>query len=109
MSNLWYYAVDNWCAATVVSGITETSITHPAFPSLEKIIDEAFDEFEAPVLMVTTNVDEVNVIEWLKKNKFKKGPLVRNWGHGGRKTQAWFYQIPKKVWLEKTGRTRTEW
>ena len=109
MSNLWYWYVDSWCATTFVSGITETSIKHPNFPSLDKIIDEMFEDNETPVLGVTVNEDELSVIEWLKENKFKKGPLVRNWGHGGRKTQAWFYQIPKKVWLEKTGRTLTEW
>ena len=109
MSNLGYWYIDSWCAATKVEGITETYLSHPNFPSLDTIIDESFGDNEAPVLMVTTNQGELKVIEWLKKNRFKKGPLVRNWGHGGRKTQAWFYQIPKKVWLEKTRRTRTEW
>jgi hypothetical protein len=101
--------VEDWCACTHVSGITNWGVVRGDFPTIQEIVRESFEDLEPPCLMVTVNEEEEAVISWLKANKFKKGPWLRNWGHGGRKTQAWFYQIKVADWKKYSGRTQLGW
>lgn len=98
-----YSEIDSWCAGCKVSGITREMLTHPKFPSLQTIMEDAVERERASCLMVTVNEKEEAVLAWLKANKFRKGPQVKNWGHGGRKTFAYFKQIPRALWREQTG------
>ena len=97
-----YDGIDGWCAGCKVSGITETALSNPNFPSITQIMKRAAEELEASCILVSCNEGETRVLKWLKGNKFTKGPVVRNWGHGGRRTWMFTKKIPKKIWKDKT-------
>jgi len=100
MITLDYRDTPGWCAGCKVHGITETTITHKTFPSIETILQACVEEQHASVAIVSVNEEETRVLEWLLKNKFRKGPSVRNWNHGGRKTFLYFKQIPERIYEE---------
>lgn len=105
MIYLYYESVNSWCAGINVSGVTDSAVSHPSFPSVEKMMEQGVVEVEGSVLLITVNVEEKRVLEWLKANKFRKGPMMKNWGHGGRQTLCYFKQIPRKLWRKVTGCT----
>ena len=98
-----YDKVSGWCAGCKVTGITETALSNPNFPSITSIMRIAASETEASCILVSCNEGETSVLKWLKDNKFTKGPVVRNWGHGGRRTWLFTKKIPKKIWKAETG------
>lgn len=95
---LTHDAIEGWCAACKVSGITETALTHKNFPSIETIMKNSVIDVEASVIVVSVNEEEHRVLEWLKVNKFRKGPVVKSWRYGGRKTWLFFKNIPKRIY-----------
>lgn len=97
---LTYYDIEGWCAGCKVSGITDTSLSHKNFPSLETILHSAVEQCDASVICVSVNENEEKVLKWLKDNKFRRGPVVKNFIHNGHKTWMYFKQIPKKVYNE---------
>lgn len=97
---LSYYDVEGWCAGCKVVGITTTALHSNHFPSLKKMMEEAVEKTNASVICVTVNEHETSVLDWLKKNKFRRGPVVKNWIHGGRKTWLYSKQIPKSIYKD---------
>lgn len=93
-----HYAIEfedmpSWCAGTKVSGLYNYSIVGLTNKDL---INAAFDACgSVACLVASVNVEEVKVIAWLKKNGWKQGPLIKNWGHDGRGTRLYFKQVTK--------------
>jgi hypothetical protein len=83
--------IPNWCAGLKFSLCDED--VHKA--DIKEMIKKAC-EYEASVIVVSVNVEEELVIDWCKKNKFKRGPIMKNWLHDGRKTYLFFKQVTKK-------------
>lgn len=85
--------IPGWCAGAKL-GLTDYEVLQfrPFLPDIIKLVVE---QIEASVIVVSVNEKEKYVIDWCKANGFKKGPVVRNWGHAGRKTYMYFYQIKK--------------
>jgi len=98
-----YSDMPGWCAGIKVNGVSDTYVTHPTFPSVEKMMKEGLEEVDGSALCITVNAKEERVLKWLKDNKFRKGPSVKNWGHGGRATMMYFKQIPRSLWRTQTG------
>lgn len=92
--------IPRWCAGCKISDVTEDSIDDL---NLKDMIISAIKDSGFSVITISVNESETKVIEWLKNNKFKRGPVCRNYGHGGRKTYLYFYQISKKDWKKYGG------
>lgn len=91
------YKIDEmpgWCAGAKVS-LCEGDIKHA---NLSDMIEQVVERIEASVIIISVNEDEEKVIDWCKANKFKKGPFLKNWGHSGRRTYLYFYQINKATY-----------
>lgn len=95
-----YWDVAGWCAGCKVHRVNDNTVSHPTFPSLKQMMEKACSDIVASVLVISVNEEEVRTLAWLKKNKFRKGPVVKNWNHGGRKTMLYFKQIPKSIYEE---------
>lgn len=98
--NLDYDDMPGWCAGTKISGITNKNIRKI---NIEYLIKKVAQDFGTSVICVSVNETETDVIKWLKDNKFRKGPMMKNWGHNGRKTNMYFKQITKRDWLRYGG------
>lgn len=90
--SLEYEEIYGWCAGVKV-GLTERDIA----PSLKwlDMAKRAAGDFGCSVVVVSVNVEELKVIEWLERNKFKKSPMFNNHYHGGRKTLLYMKQVTK--------------
>lgn len=86
--------IDSWCAAAKVSGINRETIKGLTLKDLVKAANA--DVGANSCLCITVNDEEVEVIEWLNKKKFVKGPDIKNWCHGGRNTCMYFKQLSPK-------------
>jgi hypothetical protein len=93
----------SWCAGMKA---TITDYYAKEF-TIEKCITEYQKKYHncvvKPVIVCSVNSDEQKAIARLKELGFKRGPTMKNWGHGGRKTWLYFYQIPKRQWTKITG------
>lgn len=89
---LEYEAFYGWCAGVKI-GLVERDIE----PNLKwtEIAKRAARDFGCSVVVVSVNVEELKVIEWLKENKFKKSTMFQNHFHGGRKTLLYMKQVTK--------------
>jgi len=100
MEYLDVYDIDGWCAGKNVSGLTADVINkYGKSYIISKVLAE-----EGSVILVTVNETETEVIEKLKEWGFTKGKWFKNWGHGGRRTCIYTYQISKQDW-EDAGNT----
>lgn len=98
---MYYDDISNWCAVTHVYYVAaENSINQILSTPYKK---ESWNNSGASVVMVTVNEDEHELIKKLKEAKFKKGPWLKNWAHGGRRTCAYFKQLSLEEWKTKTG------
>jgi len=97
-----YSEIVGWCAGCKVSGVTTTSLSSKDFPSIQQIMKNVVSEVDASVICVSVNEHETTVLEWLKKHKFRRGPVANNWIHGGHKTWMYFKQIPKTIYKKHT-------
>jgi hypothetical protein len=92
--------IDGWCAGSKVSGLyTDINLSQV---SLEKLIEQALDDGNPSCLVISANEDETGLLDWLKQNKFKRGPMIRNALHEHHKTWMFFKQITKAQ-LKKYG------
>lgn len=97
--------VDNWCATTHVCSIyvDEYKDEEVLLQRILEIPYKNWDRSGASVIMVTVNEEETELIDFLKRHKFKKGPWLKNWAHGGRRTCAFFKQLTLKQWEKLSG------
>ena len=98
---MYSYGLDSWCAGTVVGDVTEDTPLKNVINYPYKA-DDAWGRSGASCVIVTANEDEIELIQKLKEEGFKKGPWIKNWGHGGRRTAMFFKQLTLKDWEEKT-------
>lgn len=91
-----------WCASCKVSGLNNYNCKDL---KISYILQQVFDSGENySSISISANETETDLIEWLRKNKFRRGPMVRNYeNHGGRKTWLFNRQTTKteiKKYLE---------
>lgn len=89
--DLDYDDIAGWCAGCKV-GLVEGDIGNNLIWS--DLANKAAG-MGCSVVVVSVNVEELKVIEWLKENKFKKSPVFKNHYHGGRKTLLYMKQVTK--------------
>ena len=83
--------VPGWCAGCKVSIVgTDISNNLTWLDLAKRAAGRGYS-----VVVVSVNVEELKVIEWLKENKFKKSPMFNNHYHGGRKTLLYMKQVTK--------------
>lgn len=90
--------VDGWCAARKVS-LEDWYFTDLHFepPTNVGILKEVGRQ-GGSIACVSVNVDEKEVIAFLKRNKWVESPRWPNYLHGGRKTFMAFKQVPKRYY-----------
>jgi len=99
------YEIQGWCAGIKVSLREGREILyHPPhlkcdreyYNRWQKDIIKTVAKREGSVAVVSVNTSEKYLISFLRKYKWKPGPLMKNWIHNGRNTRLYFFQIPKK-------------
>lgn len=93
--------IEGWCPAAKISGLSDRHIpimSHRRLIKLVQITDPA-----ASVVVASVNEEETETISFLKKNGWKEGPWINNWGHGGRKTCLYFKQLTKASFIRNGG------
>lgn len=90
-NNLDYEGIYGWCAGVKVRLIAKNIDNNLTWLDMAK----RAAGLGYSVVVVSVNVEELKVIEWLKENKFKKSPMFQNHHHGGRKTLLYMKQVPK--------------
>lgn len=95
---LYIEEVPWWCACDKVCHVNKVTVKHVGEALYKEVAKNG-----ASCVMISVNCDEKEVIEHLKKEGFKRTPIMRNWGHGGRKTYCYLKQFTKKFWLDNGG------
>lgn len=92
--------IPGWCAGALLYGVSALNVKTLTKKELNNTCD---NNYAHSCILVMLNDDEKEYCEpYLRKLGFKKSPQVNNWGHAGRKTWIYLYQIPKKIWSKKT-------
>jgi len=92
--------ITKWCAGAFLCNVNALNIKTLTKKELNNTCNEKYTH---SCILVTLNDDEKEYCEsYLRKLGFKRSPQVNNWGHAGRKTWIYLYQIPKKIWSKKT-------
>ena len=92
--------VSGWCAGAFLYGVSALNIKTLTKKELNNTCNEKDTH---SCVLITLNDDEKEYCEpYLRKLGFKRSPQVHNWGHAGRKTWIYAYQIPKKIWSKRT-------
>ena len=89
--NLDYEDIYRWCAGVKVELVERDIDNNLTWSDLAK----KAAGMGYSVVVISVNVEELKVIEWLKESKFKKSPVFRNHYHGGRKTLLYMKQVTK--------------
>jgi hypothetical protein len=92
--------IPEWCAGAFLSGVSALNVKTLTKKELNNTCDGAYTH---SCILVMLNEDEKEYCEpYLRKLGFKRSPQINNWGHAGRKTWIYLYQIPKKIWSKNT-------
>ena len=83
--------VPGWCAGCKVGIVARDIANNLTWIDLAR----RAAGFGYSIVVVSVNVEELKVIEWLEANKFKKSPMFQNHYHGGRKTLLYMKQVTK--------------
>lgn len=93
VSNFDYEEIPGWCAGIKVSDVNRDSIHKTTF---QDILAYTLYKERYSCVVISANEAETEVLEWLKKEKFRRGPMVKNYIHGGRKTWLFFRNVTKR-------------
>ena len=93
--------IENWCAGAFLFGVNGFTVTKLTKDMLNKTCSD--DDAHSCILICINNDEKDYVEPYLKKLGCRKSPQVNNWGHAGRKTYIYVYQIPKRIWGKRTG------
>lgn len=96
------HEIEGWCAGVRAVDLNRFTTKD----QLDKLVDATVLDFEASCIVASVNVLESELIKTLKDYGFKKCPWIKNWGHSGRKTCLFVYQIPHRLYKQLGG---TNW